>query len=370
MGATVNVKYPYTRSYRDRHGKLRIEYRRNGKTIPLCAPPGTAEFQAAYDEAKDLFEGGPTVSSAKGTVCARPMPGTYRWLCAQYFGSMDFKQLDLHTQRARRLILDSTCREPWTPGADKLFADAPIKSMTGQALAVLRDRKADRPEAARARLKAISRVFDWAVEARVQGVTRNPARDVRYPKPKAEGGFHSWTPEEVAQFEQRHPVGTKARLALALLLFTGQRKSDVVVLGPAHVREGWLKFTQQKNKGRKPVTLSLPVLSILQEIIDASATGLATFLVTEYGKPFGRNGFGNKMRQWCDEAGLPECTAHGLRKAGATIAAENGATAHQLMAIFGWSTLKQAEVYTRAAEQKRIAGGAMSLLLPRQRAAK
>jgi hypothetical protein len=54
--------------------------------------------------------------------------------------------------------------------------------------------------------------------------------------------------------------------------------------------------------------------------------------------------------------------AHGLRKAGATIAAENGATAHQLMAIFGWDTLKQAEVHTKAANQKRLAENSMHLI--------
>ena len=54
--------------------------------------------------------------------------------------------------------------------------------------------------------------------------------------------------------------------------------------------------------------------------------------------------------------------AHGLRKAGATIAAENGATAHQLMAIFGWKTLEQAEVYTRKVRQQRVAGASMGLL--------
>jgi hypothetical protein len=67
---------------------------------------------------------------------------------------------------------------------------------------------------------------------------------------------------------------------------------------------------------------------------------------------------------------LPDCTAHGLRKAGATIAAENGATPHQLKAIFGWSTLKQPELYTKAVEQKRVAADAMGLLSRRQRAAK
>jgi integrase len=110
------------------------------------------------------------------------------------------------------------------------------------------------------------------------------------------------------------------------------------------------------------VKLELPILPILQKIIDASPCGDLTFLVTEFSKPFSAKGFGAKFRAWCDEAELPHCTAHGLRKAGAVIAAENGATPHQLMAIFGWRTLKEAERYTKAAEQKRIAAGAMKLL--------
>src|SRR5262249_44415223 len=114
---------------------------------------------------------------------------------------------------------------------------------------------------------------------------------------------------------------------------------------------------------RSPVRLELPILPALQSIIDASPTGDMTFLVTEFGKPFSAKGFGAKFRTWCDEAGLRHCTAHGLRKAGAVLAALNGATPHQLMAIFGWRTLKEAERYTRAADQKRLAAGAMPLLL-------
>ena len=63
-------------------------------------------------------------------------------------------------------------------------------------------------------------------------------------------------------------------------------------------------------------------------------------------------------------AALPHRPAHGLRKTGAVIAAENGATASQFQSIFGWSTLKEAARYTKGAEQKRLARSAMHLLLP------
>ena len=189
----------------------------------------------------------------------------------------------------------------------------------------------------------------------------NPARDVSYLRGR-QGGFHSWTTGEVERYEERHPIGTTARLALALLLYTGQRRPDIVLFGRQHVRQGSLRFTQQKNRNRRPITLELPILPVLQKIIDTRKTGDLTFLVNDYGQPFTGNGFGNKMRQWCNEAGLPHCTSHGLRKSGAAIAAENGATSHELMSIFGWLTLKEAERYTRAAEQKKIAARAMSML--------
>src|SRR5262249_5669242 len=169
---------------------------------------------------------------------------------------------------------------------------------------------------------------------------------------------HTWTPAEVRQFEERHPIGTKARLALSLLLFTGQRRSDITRFGRQHVRDGKITFTQYKGRDRKPKQLTLPILPVSQRIISASPCGDLTFLVNDLGRAFTDAGFGNKFREWCDQAGLPNCSAHGLRKAGATIAAENGATAHMLMAIFGWDTLKMAEGYTRAADQKRLAESA------------
>lgn len=106
---------------------------------------------------------------------------------------------------------------------------------------------------------------------------------------------------------------------------------------------------------------TLPIVPVLQEILDASPSGDLTFLVTEHGKPFTDAGFGNWFGDRCKEAGVPG-RAHGLRKAGATIAANNGATAHQLMGIFGWDTLKMAEAYTRAADQQRLAASAMHML--------
>src|SRR5207248_2027435 len=110
---------------------------------------------------------------------------------------------------------------------------------------------------------------------------------------------HSWTPDEIRQYEQRHPIGSIARLALALLLETGQRRSDVVKLGPQNEDSGWLTFTQTKNHVRKPITLSIPISSCLRTVIEQTPCGSKTYLVTKLGWPFTAAGFGNKMREWC-----------------------------------------------------------------------
>ena len=109
--------------------------------------------------------------------------------------------------------------------------------------------------------------------------------------------------------------------------------------------------------------VSLPILEPLARSIAATKTGDLTFLVTERGAPFVKESFGNWFKKACVKAKVPG-SAHGLRKAGATIAAENGATEHQLMAIYGWESPKQAARYTRKANRKRLAGDAMHLVAP------
>jgi integrase len=199
--------------------------------------------------------------------------------------------------------------------------------------------------AANNRRKYTSAMFSWAVE---NGHMRsNPARDVRRIK-YATNGFHTWTVTEVAQFIARHPIGTKPYLALCVLLFTGMRGGDMVKLGRQDTWNGWLRLV--------PATSEKPILPPLVAAIETGPTGNLTFLVTEYGKPFTTKGFQNWFRPRCDEANLLHCTAHGLRKAGATILAENGATTAQLMAIYDWSTPSQAEGYIRAANRTRLAG--------------
>lgn len=315
--------------------------KRGCKKVRLKGTPWTPEFMEQYEVAK--LNAAPAAPEAEAAA-----PRSLKWLFEAYYKSAEFKSLDARTQRVRRGILDKVAVKA---------GHLPFARLEGKNIRKWRDAKAETPEAANSLVKALRQVFGWAVEA--EEVDRKPAKDVSYLKSGSEG-FHSWTLEEVEKYEDP-PVGTRARLALALLLYTGQRRSDIVLFGHQHVKNGLLRFTQQKNKGRKPIRLEIPIVPELQKIIDASPCGDLTFLVTEFGKPFTSNGFGNRMRKWCDEAGLAHCSAHGLRKAAAARLAEQGRSTREIMTVTGHTTSKDVDRYTRGAEQKRLAARAMGV---------
>jgi integrase len=242
--------------------------------------------------------------------------------------------------------------------------DVLLRDISSDTIKAGRERRAGAPHAANNFLKSMRRFFKWAVDP--EGgklVAINPTIGVKLLKGKNKDGFHTWTNEEIVRFETRWPIGTRERLALDLLLYTGLSRGDVVRLGRQHVSSGVITFRMEKARGDGVVYP--PVLPILAATIAASKTGDLTFLVTERGTPMVKESFGNWFREACREAGCPG-SAHGLRKAGATRAAENGATVNQLMALFGWKTEKMALLYTRKADRKRLASIAGPLLLAAQ----
>ena len=346
-GTGLDLKYLVKDT--DRHGNDRIYVRRHGRKVRIRELATVEEFMAAYRAALETPD-----RSATGFPTAAA-PGSLRWLVQSYYGCPEFLGLHESTRTKRRLILEGICVDHGT----KPFARMETKHVRIQ----IRDPKAATPEAANGRVRALRQVFKWAVE--VGAAHDNPARDVPMLSPNNPDGFHTWTREEVQQYQAHHPSGTKARLALALFLYTGVRISDAVRLGPQMERDGALCFTEQKNRANKPKHREVPILSVLRAELDASPSGHLAYLVTVQGRPYASpEAFSKWFKRQCVAAGLPQCTAHGLRKAGATFAADQGATEHQLMAMYGWDSPKQAALYTRAADRKRLAADAMHLVDP------
>lgn len=358
----------------DRHGNDRWYYRRVGMPkIRLREPYGTDDFWREYSAA---VLGVPFTKQVSMPSVARTggkaSPGSFRWLVEQYMARAVVSQA-VHTRSRKRLVLDEISLETClSKDGSKTVGEFAYAHFELKHIALLRDQKPGRPEAANNRLKILSAMFEWAIEA---GLTKNnPARGVK----KLQGnkdGHHTLTEQEIAQFEAYHRPGTKAHLAFMIFRFTGLRICDVAIFGRQHLYVGKtvdgidelrFRITPKKTGSTTAVMVDMPVLEPLADAIAAQPLTDMTFLMTEKGKPFSEKGLGNKMRDWFDAADLKHCSSHGIRKADATIAAENGATGHQLMGMLGWTTLKQAEIYTRKAQRKKMATAGVGHLIVRK----
>ncbi|WP_245409718.1 tyrosine-type recombinase/integrase [Pararhizobium haloflavum] len=354
----MQIDQKYIIREKDRHGNVRLYYRKKpGPRVRLREKPGTAAFArellAAQTAEMKPGAGRPQREKAE--------KGSLRDLIVAYMKSPEYGQLDDRTQRVRRQILDRLCEaKPKDRQGVPAFGLWPVARMQPRHIREIRDDNADRPEAANGILKALRQVFAYGIEADIRYVKGNPAREVQYLKSKGDG-HHAWTIEEVEQYERVHAVGTMARLALALLLYTGQRRSDVVRFGPAMVKDNWLVFRQHKNRNSKPVDMAIPMVGPLREIIDGTPDAGDPWIRNEFGGPYGPDSFGNWFRDRCIEAGVPG-RAHGLRKAAASRLAEIGCSDRQIMSITGHTTSKEIDRYTRSARQRVLAASAMDML--------
>lgn len=322
-----------------RHGQT-VWYVRIGKgpRIRIKGVYGTAELMANYDAA---------ICGEHRVSAASVKAASLAWLIERYRDSAAWRSLSMATRRQRESILKQVIG---TAG------NKPFTQITEATIAAGRDRRADTPFQARHFLDTMRGLFAWAEEA--QHVRANPAAKVKYPVLKSGDGFPVWTEQEVAAYEARWPLGTRQRVWLAFLLYSGLRRGDAVLLGRQHVRDGIANIRTQKTK----TEVHIPLLPPLIEALRVGPTGDLTFICGANGKPLKKESFGNMFAEACRPAGVNK-SAHGLRKIGATRAANNGATVAQLNAIFGWTGTQMASLYTQAADRARLARDAMGKLV-------
>ncbi|OWQ98528.1 hypothetical protein CDQ91_06680 [Sphingopyxis witflariensis] len=308
---------------------------------PVCTPIDSEAFFLAYHKA--LAGIGDRVERV---ATSRTEPGSFGDLLRRYYSAPEFLNLADGTQRNYRRILEKFGEK---------HRDWPVSGLKRIHIKTIIGKMEDRPQAANSLLKRLKTLLNFAAE--IDMVPHNPLMGMRGLKVSSEG-FHTWTDEEISRYEARHPIGSKARLAMALMLFTGQRKSDAVKMGWQHVKDGRIAVRQQKTT----TMVDIPIHPDLKRVLDGSPRKNLTFLVTEYGKPFTANGFGNWMRDRCNEAGLPQCSSHGLRKAMAKRLAEAGCSVNEIMSITGHATEGEVIRYTKEANKTVLADHAMRAL--------
>lgn len=339
----IAVRLRHVHRFRDRHGRTRFYLRRKGrKLVPLKGEPGTPEFMASYQAALDASE-------PAGPAKRREPPGSLGALAEAWYGSRAYRGLLPSTQAGYRRIVERLRRG---------HGAKPVALLDPVGVRLLLDEVCDTPAVANHRLRLLRMLLAFAVERGWRD--DDPTAGVKRMRYK-EKGFPDWGEGEIAAYEARWPLGTRERLALALLLHTAQRRSDVVRMGWQHVTAaGRIRVRQQKT-GRE---LLIPIHPELREALEAVPPGQLTFLQTMQGKaskPFTGNGFYNRFVEWAREAGVSKgLSPHGLRKAAARRLAEAGCSSREIMAVTGHETLSEVERYTRAVDQAALSGAAMA----------
>jgi integrase len=338
----TRIKLQYIHEFRDRHGKLRRYVRLpNGKRFPLPGVPGTDQFMAAYQAA---LAGDAT---QVGAGANRTLPGTVDAAVISYYNSSTFQSLAPSTRRNQRHILEH------------------FRSQHGdKRIALLQSGHIDRMVAAKARTPGTARIFVNTLRSLMRHCilvglrSDDPTQGIKLAPVKSDG-YRTWAEEDIAKFEATHPIGSRARLALALLLYTAQHRSDIVRLGRQHIRGAAIHLQQQKTG----VVLAIPLHPDLAMVIGETKSEHLTFLTTQSGKPFTPGSFANWFREMCSEAGLSGLSSHGLRKAACRRLAEAGCSANVIAAISGHTSLREVQRYTAAADQARMAKAAIESMI-------
>jgi integrase len=330
----------------DQRGNRFVRFRKSGFTTYLAGTPWSEDFMRAYATALDGVK-----AQANDIGASRTIAGSINALVASYYRSPDFRALKSSTQSFRRNIIENFRKAHGNKPVNRL-GRAHLKDIIGA--------KSDTPHAANNLLKVIRVLLGHAIS--IDMIDSNPAIGVGKYKTSG-GGFHTWTEAEISRFEQRHPIGTRPRLAMALMLFTAQRKADMIKMGWQQLSVNGITLRQEKTD----TPLIIPLHPELAEVLAAAPRSHLTFLITERGAPFTASSIGSWFRQRCNEAGLPNCSSHGLRKAAATRLANAGCSSDQIRAITGHRSLSEVANYTRAADQQRLARQAVGMQIGAER---
>jgi integrase len=353
----ANVRLKYVQGLVDRHGYPRYYFRRPGfARVTLPGSPWSQEFMDAYARANSLAPAAATVGSDK------VKPRSIHALAIAYYDSRAFNDLKPHTQSVYRNIIERFCHQ--TDGAGQPYGDKSAVALMSRHIEQLMEARRATPDSANNLRKCLREMMKVAVKLGWR--EGDPTLGVKKIKSRKRGGFHRWTDAEIAQFEERHAVGTKARLAMALGLYTGQARQDVIDMGAQHItREDDLEilnWVRKKTEDKTGLELAIPVHPELRRVIDATPRKHLKFLVTEYGAPFSVEGFGHWFRTRCNEAGLRHCTFHGLRKAAATRLVDAGCDVVEAAAITGHASLMELQRYIETRDRKQAARRAMAKL--------
>ncbi|WP_282170672.1 site-specific integrase [Ruegeria atlantica] len=339
-------QFPGATPYFDRHGKRRWRFRKNGFSAELGSDYGSEEFVRRYEDALNGYKSLGRIKSERTT------PYSVSHLISLWYRSPEFLDLEQSTQSVYRGIVEKFRED---------HGSKPVQRMQRRHVQALLADKAETPSAANNLRKRIIQLMDFAIA--LDWRADNPARATKPFRVGGEG-FHTWDEDEIAQYFSVHKPGTLAHSAVTIMLYTGAARVDVVKLGHQNIREGRIEYQRQKTRRSNGVLVSIPIHPDLAEVLDRLPKD-RPFLATRTGTMRKPASFGNLMQKWTQEAQLPNCSAHGLRKAFARRLAEVRSTTHEIASVTGHKSLALVQRYTEAADRGEMADSAIEKLITR-----
>jgi integrase len=337
----TRIRLRYVNEFVGRHGKVRYYFRRPGsRSVKLPGLPGSIEFMDAYQAA--LATVAPPPPSPKHVV-----KGSLADIAGGYFRSASFANLSPSSQQLYRIVLKPVLEAH----GHRLVRDLPKPAARNIVEAI----GATRPGMANLTRAALSQVMIYAIATDVR--TDDPFSGL--PRYRL-GTHHTWSEAELSQYERRWPLGTRERLAFALLLYTAQRGADVARMMRNDIVDGCIRVAQDKARKGTTNELMIPIHPALARALKAGpVVGMQHLLTDARGRPFRR--LTQVIERAAQLAGLPpRCKPHGLRKAALRRLAEHGGTTKEIAAVSGHRSLSEIERYTESAEQARLATSAVA----------
>lgn len=331
------LKLKYVNEYRDPRGKIRRYFRRDGLRVKLPGAVGSPEFMEAYQE----------LLGRKVPETLKPA-GSFGLLVTEFYAARPFLNLKPSSQRVYRSVLEALVRKHGHRQASEMTFKNADK--------IIQEIGATKPAMANLTKKVLGKLMKYAIKAGWRD--DNPVNGHGIEAFKI-GTHHTWTEGELQAYEAKWPLGTRQRLAYALLLYTGQRVSDVAKMKRSDMADGLIHVIQTKTG----TELYIPVMPELERALKAEPNKGMTLIGDPVGKQLSAGGLSELVRRAREDAKLPpKCKPHGLRKAAMRRLAESDATSKQIMAISGHKTSREVDRYTEAANQIRLARAGLAKL--------
>lgn len=354
LGHVMTDTHPGASPYKDRHGRERWRYRRKGKSIELPGDPAaSSEFEAAY-LAAITGQPRPRAEVRKLPGAAHPRSLRAAWMIVTQ--TIDWQNNRAVTKANQVAIAERFLSTAAKQGDPLRYGDMPIADMKRRHIKEILGRYAETPHAASMILRLLRKLTGAALDQ--EWIEYDPTYRLKHRPPYK--GWKAWPADARAAYEEKWPLGSTPRTVYALALYQGHRRGDVAVIRWSDLEaKGGAGIVQRKTDK----ALWIPMHSELKKALMAAPRAGATIVVTQYGKPFSDKALGMRMQEWTRGAGIaPGHTLHGLRKTLGKLLAEGGATTRQIMAILGHTDIAHAELYTREAEQRKLASDGMKVV--------